>query len=85
MRRQAVPGLGEHLAYRTQRGIVQPTAWSRGYLGERHSIPRAFGYSVEGTGHGERYRFDGHLPAMGYNQGELSNEGEQTQKRPDAT
>jgi hypothetical protein len=26
MRRNTVPGLGEHLAYRTQQGIVQPAA-----------------------------------------------------------
>jgi len=39
---------------------------------------------MEGTGDGERYRFYGHLPAVCHNQGKLGNEGEQTQKCPQA-
>ena len=78
MRRNTVLGPRQHLAYRTQRGIVWPAAWARGCLNERRSTFWAFGKSVEGTRHGQRYRFYGHFPAMGNDKGELSNEGEQT-------
>jgi hypothetical protein len=73
MRRNTVPGLGEKLADRTQQRIVRRAAWDCCRFYDGRSTCRVF---LDGAGGGCHCRIYGHLPAVRYSKGKLSNDGE---------